>query len=146
MFSETQKTEEQPVVWIAGVGPERGLGAALGRRFAAGGMTVFVTGRSPERLDAVVRDIRASGGRAIASPGDLTQPAFIQEALAHICAAGRLEAAVFNAGGNRWMPTLDMENGFFEDIWRLCCFAGFVFGRETARVMLQMSGHGIGNR
>ena len=33
------KTEEQPVVWIAGVGPERGLGAALARRFAAGGMT-----------------------------------------------------------------------------------------------------------
>ncbi len=142
MSTKTLKTEEQPVAWIAGVGPERGLGAALARRFAAGGMIAVVSGRTPERLDAVVQGIRASGGQAIASPGDLTQPAFIRQTLARIRALGRLDAAIFNAGGNRWKPTLDMEDDFFEDVWRLCCFSGFVFGREAARLMLE---HGRGS-
>lgn len=136
MSRETSSAEAQPVAWIAGVGPDRGLGAALARRFADGGMIAVVSGRTPARLDAIVEGIRASGGQAVASPGDLTQPAFIRETLARIGALGRLEAAVFNAGGNRWKPTLDMEDDFFEEVWRLCCFSGFVFGRETARIML----------
>ena len=29
-----------------------------------------------------------------------------------------------------------MDDAFFLDLWRLCCFGGFVFGREAARRML----------
>jgi len=129
-----------PVAWIVGVGPARGLGAALGRRFARGGLTVFVTGRTPERLADIVRPIEAAGGRAVAAPGDITDPAFVARTLEEIQRVGRLDVAIFNAGGNRWKPTLEMDDAFFEETFRLCCMAGFVFGRETARVMLAHGG------
>lgn len=137
MSERAPEPGKAPVAWIVGVGPSRGLGAALARRFANGGMNVFISGRTQERLDLIVREIHASGGQAIAVAGDVTEAAFIKETLERIAAAGRLDAAIFNAGGNRWKPTLDMENGFFEEVWRLCCMAGFMFGRETARVMLE---------
>jgi len=129
------------LAWIVGVGPERGLGAALARRFASGGMTVVMTGRTKERLEHVAEQVEAAGGRVIIAAGDLTEPSFIQDTLVQIGGVGRLEAAIFNAGGNRWMPTLEMTDAFFEEVFRLCCMSGFVFGRETTRRMLE---HGRG--
>jgi NAD(P)-dependent dehydrogenase (short-subunit alcohol dehydrogenase family) len=102
---------------------------------------VVVSGRTAQRLDELVSELAQSGSQALAAPGDITDPAFLPATLEQIQRRGRLAAAIFNAGGNRWQPTLDMDDSFFEEIWRLCCFAGFRFGRETARVMLQ-SGRG----
>ncbi len=138
---QQQTTEAaSPVAWIVGVGPSRGLGAALARRFAQGGLKVVVTGRTPEKLDALVQELRAAGWQAVAAPGDLTEPGFVQKTLTMLSTLGRLQVAIFNAGGNRWMPTLQMDDAFFEEVWRLCCLAGFTFGRETARVMLGQGG------
>jgi NAD(P)-dependent dehydrogenase (short-subunit alcohol dehydrogenase family) len=33
-----------------------------------------------------------------------------------------------------------MDDAFFEDVWRLCCFGGFLVGREAARRMLPSGG------
>lgn len=132
--------EPSAIAWVVGVGPTRGLGAALARRFARGGLAVVVSGRTPERLAAVVGEIEAAGGRALAAPGDVTDASFVARTLAEIAARGRLCAAIFNAGGNRWKPTLEMDDAFFEEVWRLCCLAGFTFGRETARAMLERGG------
>ncbi|HKM64091.1 MAG TPA: SDR family NAD(P)-dependent oxidoreductase [Acidisphaera sp.] len=51
-----------PTAVVVSVGAERGLGAALCRRFAAEGRHVLVAGRTPEKLEQVVRTIRATGG------------------------------------------------------------------------------------
>lgn len=107
------------------MGSTGGLGAALARRFAAGGLLAVVTGRTADRLDVLTREIQAAGGAALAGAGDVTEPAFVKTTLQRLRSLGRLEAAVFNAGGNRWKPTLDMDEVFFEEVWRLCCFAGF---------------------
>ena len=40
-----------PTAVVVGVGAERGLGAALCRRFAAEGYHVLVTGRTPEKIE-----------------------------------------------------------------------------------------------
>ena len=130
-----------PVAWIVGVGPTRGLGAALARRFASEGRSVVITGRTKERLDIIAQEVNASGGHAKVAAGDITQSSFIEKTLAEIGTWGKLDVAIFNAGGNQWKPTLEMTDGFFEDVFRLCCMSGFVFGRETARVMLE---HGRG--
>jgi NADP-dependent 3-hydroxy acid dehydrogenase YdfG len=42
---------------VAGVRAEHGLGAALCRRFAAAGYHVLVAGRTPDRIEQVVRSI-----------------------------------------------------------------------------------------
>jgi NAD(P)-dependent dehydrogenase (short-subunit alcohol dehydrogenase family) len=50
--------------------------------------------------------------------------------------AGAPELVVYNAGNNRISGLLEMSEAFFEDAWRVCCFGGFLVGRETARRML----------
>ena len=122
--------------WVVGVGASAGLGAAIARRFAAGGLTAVVTGRTRAQLDTVVAEIDASGGRAVAAPGDVTQEADLIAIRDRIEAQGPLEAAIFNAGNNRWKPTLEMETEFFEEIWRVGCLGGFIFGREAAKPMV----------
>lgn len=140
MSTAHQEVQNPRIAWIVGVGPTGGLGAALARRFAVAGLLVVITGRTPARLQALAHEIESTGGRALVAAGDITDPALVSETLARIRALGRLEVAVFNAGGNRWMPTLQMDNAFFEGVWRLCCFAGFVFGRECARELLAHGG------
>ena len=48
-------------------GGSRGIGAAVARRLARDGAAVAVTyNASPEKAEAVVREIEAAGGRALA--------------------------------------------------------------------------------
>jgi len=42
---------------------------------------------------------------------------------------------VFNAGANFRASILDTPAEMFEKVWRLGCYAGFLFGREAARRM-----------
>jgi NAD(P)-dependent dehydrogenase (short-subunit alcohol dehydrogenase family) len=46
-----------------------------------------------------------------------------------------VEVAVFNAGANFRASILDTPADMFEKVWRLGCYAGFLFGREAARRM-----------
>jgi len=43
------------------------------------------------------------------------------------------EIAVFNVGNNMSGDLREMTAAYFEEAWRLACFAGFLFGREAAR-------------
>jgi NAD(P)-dependent dehydrogenase (short-subunit alcohol dehydrogenase family) len=127
---------ETKLAWVVGVGALQGTGAAVAQRFAKEGLTAVVTGRSPERLAEVVRAIEAAGGSARAAPGDVSKERDLIDILAQIDNIGTLEVGVYNAGSARWAPTLELDSATFEDAWRVCCFGGFVFGREVARSML----------
>lgn len=121
---------------VVGVGASRGTGAAAARRFAREGLHVFLAGRTPERLEAVAKEIEAAGGRASALATDTTRGEDVVRLLDRAQAAGPLVLVLYNAGNNRLRPLLDMSDAFFEDTWRLCCFGGFLVGREAARRML----------
>ena len=63
------------------------------------GANVTLFGRSRERLDAVVADIQAAGGSALAAHGDVRQSSDVDEAIgAATKRFGALHAAVANAG------------------------------------------------
>ena len=53
-------------------GGSKGLGAALARRFAAEGAAVSLCARNRDELESVVRDIEASGSRALGVVADVT--------------------------------------------------------------------------
>ena len=53
---------QQGSVLISGVGASHGLGAAIARRFAAGGYPVVIAGRNAEKLAATLNE------RAVTSP------------------------------------------------------------------------------
>ena len=126
---------------VIGVGAAAGLGAALARRFARGGLHVFLAGRTQARLESVAEGIEAEGGRATPVVTDTTlTPEVVSLFDAVESAAGSPELVVYNAGNNRFRPLLEMDDEFFEGLWRLCCFGGFVAGREAARRMILHGG------
>jgi NAD(P)-dependent dehydrogenase (short-subunit alcohol dehydrogenase family) len=129
------------LAWVVGVGALEGTGAALARRFAAGGLRVVITGRTPEKLDAVVEDIKKRGGTAISAPGDAGTEAGLEPALAVVREQGGLHVTVYNAGGSQWRKSpLEMETAFFEDVWRINCLGSFIVAREATRLMLERDG------
>lgn len=126
---------------VVGVGALDGLGASVARRAAAGGLHVFLAGRTASKLDAVVAAIAADGGRATAVVTDATDETSVAAAFAAACAGpGRLEFTVFNAGNMTAGRIADMDARYFETAWRVGCYAGFLVGREAARRMLPAGG------
>jgi NAD(P)-dependent dehydrogenase (short-subunit alcohol dehydrogenase family) len=123
---------------VLGVGESQGLGAALGRRFAREGLHVYLGGRTRSRLEAVAREIESAGGAATPVVSDATLARDVVRLFD--VADPAPELVVYNAGNNRFRPLLEMDDAFFEDLWRLCCFGGFLTGREAARRMLPAGG------
>ncbi len=74
---------------VVGVGAEQGLGAALCRRFAAGGYHVLVAGRTQAKIDQVAKTINDSGGSAEAIATDATDEASIIKTVRSRDVAGR---------------------------------------------------------
>jgi 3-oxoacyl-[acyl-carrier protein] reductase len=98
-------------------GSSRGIGAAIARLFAQRGAAVIVHGRDLDAVTAVVADIEASGGRALAMVADLTcyeQIVAMRDSIEQ--QLGPVDLLVANAGGSTVPP------GPLEDIaeadWR----------------------------
>lgn len=126
---------------VIGVGPERGLGGTLSKRFAAEGLHVFVTGRTAESLELLAATIRELGGEATAVVADTTDEAAVVSLFDQVVEApGEIELAVYNAGNNTPGRIVDMDTEYFERAWRVGCFGGFLFGREAVKRMLPRGG------
>jgi len=123
---------------VVGVGPEVGLGGALCKRFAHEGLHVFVAGRTPEKVEKVAEAIRSGGGRATAVAVDTTAEKDVIKLFerAESDGDGVLDLVVYNAGNAAMGQLHDMEASFFESVWRVGCFGGFLVGREAVRRML----------
>jgi NAD(P)-dependent dehydrogenase (short-subunit alcohol dehydrogenase family) len=122
---------------VLGVGPTRGLGAAIARRFAREGLRVTVMGRSAEKIQAALADLRTAGAVAEAVVGDVTDEALVRRVIAEADRPDApLEAAIFNAGGNWPKAFRDMDGEFLESMWRVNALAGFFFAKAALDIML----------
>ncbi len=103
---------ENKVALITGGGS--GMGAATARLFAAEGAKVVVTGRRPEPVEAVAKEV---GGVAVA--GDTSDPAHVRDAVAACvshyggidifvaCAGVSIDSAVGDLKDEDWRNTFD---------------------------------------
>jgi NAD(P)-dependent dehydrogenase (short-subunit alcohol dehydrogenase family) len=126
-----------PAGVVVGVGGERGLGAALCRRFAAEGYHLLVAGRTPEKIAQVVQTIRRSGGSAEPMAVDTTREDDVVRLFDRAVSPGDgldpADLVIFNAGNNQRIDFRELTAAQFEDFWRVGCFGGFLVGREAAR-------------
>jgi NAD(P)-dependent dehydrogenase (short-subunit alcohol dehydrogenase family) len=125
---------------VVGVGAERGVGGALCRRLGAEGLHVFAGGRTEEKLARVTSAVVQAGGAATPVVMDTTTADGVARIFDAAEANAPVDLVVYNAGNNRFSPLLEMSDDFFEELWRLCCFGGFLVGREAARRMLPRGG------
>ncbi|PKP81567.1 MAG: short-chain dehydrogenase [Alphaproteobacteria bacterium HGW-Alphaproteobacteria-18] len=112
------------------------IGSAIAKKFAAEGYTVFAGRRTAEKLEKLKSDIEADGGTCIARGLDARKEedvtAFLREADAH----APLEVVISNPGANVYFHLLDTSERVFFKVWEMACKAGFLTGREAARLML----------
>src|SRR5688572_19327399 len=116
---------------VVGAGARNGIGGALCARFAASGLHVYAVGRSADKLEPLVNGIREAGGQATAVVADATKPQDVQGLFERVAGDGRrAELVVFNASErNLPKPFLDNTPEYVEQMWRVCCFGGFLVGQ-----------------
>ena len=112
-------------------GASRGLGFAMADALAQAGASVVLNARNKTELEAAAKKI---GGEAL--PFDVTDEAACVDAVAGIAKRkGRLDILVSNAGSNIRAPLLEYKTADFDTTIGQHLRAGFVLGREAARIM-----------
>lgn len=121
---------------VAVIGAGDYIGAEIARKFAAEGFTVFAGRRNGDKLAPLVKEIEEAGGSIVARSLDARDEgeinAFLQDADKH----APLEVTIFNVGANVNFPILETTDRVFRKVWEMACWAGFLAGRESARLML----------
>jgi NAD(P)-dependent dehydrogenase (short-subunit alcohol dehydrogenase family) len=121
------------------IGAGDGVGGAVAKAFALDGLDTIVTRRPRHlaELETLAAEIRASGGKALALGVDARSE---EETIALFDRIereiGPLEVVVFNIGANVRFGISETTARVFTKVWEMACFAGFLAGREAARVML----------
>jgi NAD(P)-dependent dehydrogenase (short-subunit alcohol dehydrogenase family) len=113
------------------------IGAEIAKKFAAEGFAVFAGRRNGEKLEPLVKEVEASGGTIFGRSLDARKEdeitAFLNDADKH----APLEVCIFNIGANVNFPLLETTERVFRKVWEMACYAGFLAGREAARLMLR---------
>jgi NAD(P)-dependent dehydrogenase (short-subunit alcohol dehydrogenase family) len=119
------------------VGAGDAIGAAVARRFAEGGYTVCICRREAAKSQGLVDELKAKGHSIHAFSVDARQEAEVQKLFAEVeQSIGPIEVCLFNAGSNVNKPLIETTEKLFFKAWELACYAGFLVGREAARVMV----------
>jgi NADP-dependent 3-hydroxy acid dehydrogenase YdfG len=117
----------KPLAIVTGVGP--GTGAAIARRFAAGGYRVAMLARSAERLAALEEEIPDS----IAAPCDVADAAALEQAIAGL---GSPRVVVHNAVGGAFGTFTQIEPEVLRRNFEINTMALFHLARLTAPGMI----------
>jgi len=132
----TRKLQDKIAIVTGG---SRSIGAAIARRLAQDGATVAITyNASPDKADAVVREIEAAGGKAIALQADAGDPAAVRAAVNTVSARfGQIDILVNNAGISVLGAPTDIAFDDFERILAVNVTGVFVATQEALRHMGQ---------
>jgi NAD(P)-dependent dehydrogenase (short-subunit alcohol dehydrogenase family) len=120
----------RPVCAVVGVGP--GNGAALARRFAAGGYAVALLARRTELSQQIASTL--PGARAYEC--DVSDAASVQRAFAALRGdLGEVDVLVYNAGTGVWGAVDEVSAEAFETSWRVNTLGAFLASREVIPAM-----------
>jgi 3-oxoacyl-[acyl-carrier protein] reductase len=126
-----------------------GAGKNIGRRIALDlaqrGASVIVNGRSDRAaVDAVVSEINAAGGQALAAMADVSQEASTARMVADAVAAfGGIDIVVSNAGLRRQTPFLDMKLEEWREILSVALDGAFILAHAAVPHMIKRGGGAI---
>src|ERR1700751_4103286 len=128
---------------VAVIGAGDYIGAEIVRKFAAEGFGVFAGRRNGEKREPLVREVESAGGtifgRSLDARKEEETTTFLNDADKY----APLEVCIFNVGANVNFPILETTDRVFKKVWEMACWAGFVAGRESARLMVPRGGGNI---
>ncbi|TNE35402.1 MAG: SDR family oxidoreductase [Alphaproteobacteria bacterium] len=121
------------------IGAGDATGGAIAKRFAREGFETVVVRRERhiDDLNALAEEMNSAGGSAHAFGVDARDEEQMVDLFAKIEKdIAPLGVAVFNIGGNVNFPITETTGRVYRKVWEMSCFAGFLTGREAAKVMI----------
>jgi len=124
------------VALVTGAG--KNIGRAIALNLARDGATVIVNGRSERAIvDAVVGEINALGGQALAAMADITDEAQVARMVdGAIPSVGGIDILVTNAGLRRQTPFLQMTLAEWREIISVALDGAFILARAVVPHMI----------
>jgi len=111
-----------------------GIGMGIARQFTEFGAKVIITGRNPEKLRAAQKKL---GENCFVIQNDVTKkgshPALIRQIENEV---GPLEILVNNAGMHQKVPSLEAQDGSFQEVVDINLNSVFALSREALKVMV----------
>jgi len=121
------------------IGAGDATGGAIARRFAREGFETCIVRRARhlDTLQELASSIADEGGSAHAFGVDAREEEEMVDLFAKIEKdIAPLGVVIFNIGGNVNFPITEMTSRVYRKVWEMSCFAGFLAGREAAKVMI----------
>lgn len=126
-----------PVCLISGVGP--GTGAALARRFAAGGYRIAMLARNRERLDALEQELDGAKGYIC----DVSDPAQVNATVASVVSdLGQPEILIHNAVRGTFGTFLEMDPADLNQNFQINTM-GFLYLAQALAPAMVEQGRGV---
>lgn len=120
-------------------GGSRGIGKAIALGFGQAGAKVVVAARKVHLLEAIVADIKSSGGEALAVRCDLSNDNdlfnLIDKTMQRF---GRIDILVNNAGISPFLvKSEELTREMFEEVIQVNLLAPFLLCREAGKIMMK---------
>lgn len=123
-----------------------GIGRCVAHELASLGAQVVIVGRKPDKLETVVRELAAAGGKAQHACLDIRDEPAVQGFVQAIVAQhGRIHGLVNNAGGQYPSPLANITKRGFEAVLATNLTGGFLMAREVYLASMQHHGGAIVN-
>jgi NAD(P)-dependent dehydrogenase (short-subunit alcohol dehydrogenase family) len=118
-----------------------GIGRAIALGLAAAGAAVAVVGRRPAPLAAVVAEIQAAGGEALAIPADVSRSSDVAQAVAATASTfGGLDILVNNAGFSPSGRITDITEADWDECLAVNLRSVFLAARAAVPLLQQRRG------
>ncbi|HAZ13039.1 MAG: 2,4-dienoyl-CoA reductase [Bdellovibrionales bacterium GWA2_49_15] len=132
------------VILITGGGS--GLGRCMAQELAHLGATVFIAGRTEEKLKRTVEEVTASGGKADWAVCDIREEQDVQNLVQTILARHKnLHGLVNNAGGQFPCPLEEISKNGWEAVVKNNLTGAFLVSKEVLRQAFRQNGGAIVN-
>jgi len=123
-------------------GGAQGLGEGIAQRLAAEGGAIVIADMNGEKAEAVASDLKKQGHKALAVQADVAERSQVQAAIGKaVNTFGKLDVMFNNAGFNKPLPFMDVDEKNFNGIMRVNAWGVMVCTQEAARQMMAQ-GHG----
>ncbi|WP_166653586.1 SDR family NAD(P)-dependent oxidoreductase [Paraburkholderia flava] len=123
-------------------GASRGLGKQIALDAARAGFAVAVNYRSSgSAAAAVVEEIKASGGIAVAVHADVSEQSDVDALMQSVMEAfGRIDCVINNAGAGRIVALNGLDATQFEDVLRINLASAFMVSQAAVPYMIRQGG------
>jgi meso-butanediol dehydrogenase/(S,S)-butanediol dehydrogenase/diacetyl reductase len=124
-------------------GGAQGIGEGIARRLAAEGASIAVADLNGEKAESVAKSLKSDGAKAIGVKVDVAERAQVQAAIKKVVDSfGRLDVLFNNAGFNKPVPFLEVDENNYNSIMRVNGWGVMLGIQEGAKQMIAQGGGG----